>query len=80
MGLAFAGIALKFVAWGLRRFFTQTEDPERAAVCRFQRRREIPMKKFFVLAVLAFVLAAGSVGVLTLYPQPAAACDKGGPA
>ena len=33
------------------------------------------MKKRLILAALAFALAAGGAAVLTVYPQPAAACD-----
>jgi hypothetical protein len=32
------------------------------------------VKKFIVLAALAFVLAAGAAAVLTVYPQSAMAC------
>jgi hypothetical protein len=34
------------------------------------------MKKIIALAALAFVLAAGTAAVLTVYPQPAMACPS----
>ena len=33
------------------------------------------MKKRLILAALAFALAAGGAAVLTVHPEPAAACD-----
>jgi hypothetical protein len=35
------------------------------------------MKKLIALAALAFLLAAGTVAVVTVHPQPALACDTG---
>ena len=34
------------------------------------------MKKRLILAALAFALAAGGAAVLTVHPQPAAACNN----
>ena len=36
------------------------------------------MKKRLILAALAFALAAGGAAVLTVHPQPAAACYGNG--
>ena len=37
------------------------------------------MKKFLVLTALGLFLAAhGAVALMTVYPQPAVACDGGG--
>jgi hypothetical protein len=33
------------------------------------------MKKILAFAALAFVLTAGTVGVLTVHPEPAIACQ-----